>query len=334
MILVTGAAGHLGNVLVRELLARGKTVRALVLPEENCQSLSELDVELFKGDILEPDTLNAAMQGVDTVFHLAGLVAISPGQEQSLWRVNVKGTENVIEAARRAGVRRLVYTSSIHALTRPPEGVTIDESLPFDPKNPAGMYDCTKAEASLRVLHAVKEEGLNAVIVCPTGVIGPYDYRRSEMGEMILTWMKSNPSMIVDGAFDFVDVRDVAQGHLLAAELGRTGETYILGGEHISVKRLCQLVKDYAGNHAPTIKIPLPLAMFFSRFAEIYYRLSRKRPTFTRYSLETLLSNSKISSGKAKKELGYQPRNLAVSLADTVRWWMEHRNLVRPTLRL
>jgi dihydroflavonol-4-reductase len=333
MNLVTGAAGHLGNVLVRELLARGQPVRALILPGEDTLALQGLDCEMVRGNVLDPASLNQAMQGVDVVYHMAALVSIVEDHAPLLYKVNVQGTRNVISAAHQAGVRRLVYTSSIHALTRPPDGVTIDETLPFDPQNPAGSYDRTKAEASLAVQQAA-QFGLDAVIVCPTGVLGPYDFRRSEMGEMVLSWMKRGIGIVVNGFFDFVDVRDVAAGHILAAERGRTGETYILGGERISVTRIHHLVQQAAQLRAPAVNIPLPLAMFSARFAEIYYRLTNTRPRFTRYSLETLVSNSQISSAKANNSLGYRARSLADTLADTVAWWMENQKLVKSSVRI
>jgi dihydroflavonol-4-reductase len=333
MILVTGAAGHLGNVLVRELISRGEHVRVLILPGEDTFSLTDLQVERVEGNILDEKSLDKAFDGIEYVYHLASIVSISPGQEELLRRVNIEGTKNVLHAAKRAGIKRLVYTSSIHALTRPPQGVTIDETLPFDPHNPAGAYDATKAAASLAVLEAVKE-GLDAVIVCPTGVIGPYDYRRSEMGEMLLEWMGKGVNFMIEGFFDFVDVRDVAVGHILACEKGKSGETYILGGERIHIERMCRTVKEFIGLYAYIVKIPLSLAFFVTPFTEVYYRLTHKRPRFTRYSLETITSNSNISSDKAHNELGYFPRSLLNSIQETVTWWQENHNAIKPTLRV
>jgi dihydroflavonol-4-reductase len=305
----------------------------LILPGEDCSALEGLNIEKVEGNVLDPASLARAMQGIEVVYHMAALVSIVEDHAPLLYKVNVEGTRNVIEAARQAGIRRLIYTSSIHALTRPPDGVTIDESLPFDPHNPAGAYDRTKAEASLAVQQAARE-GFDAVIVCPTGVLGPYDYRRSEMGEMVLTWMKRGVGIVVNGFFDFVDVRDVANGHILAAERGACGETYILGGERISVPQIHQLVQQAAHLHQPAVNIPLPLALFTARFAEIYYRVTKTRPRFTRYSLETLVSNSQISSAKAARQLGYSPRRLADSLVDTVAWWLQNRKLVKASVRI
>jgi dihydroflavonol-4-reductase len=210
--------------------------------------------------------------------------------------------------------------------------VEIDETLPFDPKNPAGGYDRTKAAASLAVQQAMME-GLDAVIVCPTGVIGPYDYRRSEMGEMILEWMDPKISILIDGAFDFVDVRDVARGHILAAERGRSGESYILSGERIDISSIRQMVKEFTGTYRPAIQVPLPVAMVAARFSELYYRLSKTRPRFTRYSLETVISNSLINCNKARQELGYRARSLRETILDTVMWWRENRLSIQPSLR-
>jgi dihydroflavonol-4-reductase len=333
MILVTGATGHLGNVLVRELLARGNKVRTLILPGEDCKELNGLEVERFEGDITRPETLYPALVDVDQVFHMAALVSIIQGQEGLLKNINVQGTRNMLEAARKAKVRRFIYTSSIHALARPPEGVTIDESLPFDPENPAGAYDRSKAEASLIVQEAARQ-GLNAVIVCPTGVIGPYDYRRSEMGEMVLEWMSRKINVVIEGFFDFVDVRDVACGHILAGETGQIGQTYILGGERIRVAQLAKLVKQVTGQTARLVKIPLSLALFATNFTQLYYGWTHTRPRFTRYSIETLVSNSVISSDKARRELGYTARSLQESIHDTVGWWFENRARVKASLRI
>ena len=332
MITITGATGHLGNALVRELKKTGKEVRVLLLPGEECRALNGLEVECVEGNILQEETLDRAFAGVDEVYHLAALVSIVPGNEDLLRSVNIEGTKNVINAARRAKVRRLIYTSSIHALSRPPEGITIDESLPFDINNPAGAYDRTKAEATLAVKAAVKE-GLDAVIVCPTGVIGPYDYRCSEMGGLLQQWMVKRINLLVDGSFDFVDVRDVALGHILAGERGNRGETYILSGERIRLESMCRMVKQFLDLRSLIVNIPHRLAIFATNFTELYYDLTKSKPRFTRYSLETVISNSLISSEKARRELGYKPRSMRETIRDTVEWWLENRVLVKSYLR-
>ena len=323
MILVTGAAGHIGNVLVRELLKKKKDVRALILPGEDVSSLQGLSIEMAEGNVLDPESLDIAMLGVEKVFHLAGVISIMPGKNEWMRRVNVEGTKNVLSAAKKAGVKRLVYTSSIHALSRNWMGM-INEEVPFDPDNPVGGYDRTKAEASLAVLDAV-EDGLDAVIVCPTGVIGPFDYRGSEMGDLILDWLMKRINFLVRGAYDFVDVRDVARGHILACERGKTGEVYILSGWQIKVMELKQLVQEVLGKKIPAITLPMWVAKIDAWISPLYCRLLHKRPRFTKYSLETLESNSKVSCKKAKKELGYKPRSLAKTIKDTVAWLLKEK---------
>ena len=323
MILVTGASGHIGNVLVRELVEQGELVRALVLPDEKLRSLQGLPVEIARGDVLEPAMLEAAMQGVDLVFHLAGMISIMPGQDERVWQVNVEGTRNVLQAAREAGVRRIVHTSSIHALERAPADVMMDERLSFDPRNPVGMYDRSKAEASLLVLEAVRE-GLDAVVVCPTGVIGPYDFLGSEMGALILGWLRKGVSLLIDGAYDFVDVRDVAHGMILAAQKGKAGQVYILSGEQVRLPRLQEIVREISGIPSRMMKIPAGLALFCAHFTPWYYRLSKTKPRFTRYSVVTVMGNSNISSERARSELGYRARSISESVADTVAWFRDN----------
>jgi len=323
MDLVTGAAGHIGNVLVRELLASGVAVRALVLPGEDLQSLQGLAIEKVEGNILDLPSLLHAMQGIENVYHLAGVISILPGRDELVRKVNIQGTHNVLQAARQVGVRRVLYTSSIHALSRDCSGV-IDEKVPFDANNPAGEYDRSKAEASLAVLQAVRS-GLDAVIVCPTGVIGPHDYRDSEMGGLLRDLMKRKVHWLVEGGYDFVDVRDVANGMLKAMHKGRKGEVYILSGEQINVRQLKETVQRTMGFVTPGIQVPLGLVRFISHFTPLYYRLTGQTPKLTEYSLETICSNFNISSAKAKRELGYTSRPLAKTIADTIHWWQQNK---------
>ena len=333
MNLVTGGAGHLGNVLVRELVDRGEVVRVLILPGEDTQSLFSLPVEIVEGNVLDSVSLIKAMDGVDVVFHMAGLVSITPEGEALMRAVNVQGTKNVIDAVKATGVEMLIYTSSIHALERPPMGVSIDEACQFDPENPAGAYDCTKARASLLIKEAA-QAGLDARIVCPTGVVGPFDFRRSEMGELIRSWAKSPINFGLEGAFDFVDVRDVAAGHILVRDQGQPGETYILGGERIEFRALHNLVKTATGKQKRLISFPLPLVKIIAPMAEMFYKITKTKPLITRYSVETIVSNSDISSEKARKELGYKPRKLAKTITDTIEWWRENFRKTKKSLRL
>jgi Nucleoside-diphosphate-sugar epimerases len=321
MDLVTGATGHIGNVLVRELRARGRQVRVLVLPGEDLTPLHGTTVQVMRGNVLDPRSLAAAFEGIETVYHLAGVISIMPGPQPQLQRVNVDGTKNVILAALHCHVRRLVYASSIHALKYAPAGQIVDENLPFDPKNSHGAYDRSKAEASLAVLDACRHRGLDAVLVCPTGVIGPYDFNGSEMGEVVYSASSVFPMSYIDGAYDFVDVRDVVDGMIAAAQLGRCGQTYILGGNRVTVRGLVQFARSAANRlPLPSIKVPLFLAKLGAQIMPTYYRWTGKRPALTPYALETLASNSTISHAKAEAELGFRSRLLSESIRDTLCW--------------
>ncbi len=323
MWLVTGAAGHVGNVLTRKLLERGEKVRAMILPGECRESISGLDVETVEGDVLDVESVFQSMQGIRGVFHLAGVISIMPGANPLVRKVNAEGTKNVLRAAMESGIRKLVYISSIHAIRRVEEGV-IDESVPYDMNNPYGAYDRSKAEATLEVLQAA-ESGLEAVVACPTGVIGPYDFRGSMMGSLIHDAAAAKPTLYVDGAYDFVDVRDVADGLIAAAEKGKRGESYILSGQKISVRYLLETVREITGRNFFQLKVPFDLAKFAALFTPTYYRLVHVTPRFTPYSLEVLKSNSNISHAKATYELGYLPRSLYESLKDTVKWFLDKK---------
>ena len=320
MWLVTGATGHIGNVLVRKLLKRGEKVRALIMPNESREPLKGLDVEAVEGDVLDLDSVFESMRGV---FHLAGVISIMPGPNPFVRRVNVDGTKNILRAAKETGVDKVVYTSSIHAIQRADDGV-IDESLPFDADNPYGAYDRSKAEATLEVLNAARA-GLEAVVACPTGVIGPYDFRGSMMGAVIHDAAAAKPSLYVDGAYDFVDVRDVADGLISAAKHGKRGESYILSGNKISVRYLLETIREITGRGFFQMKIPFDLAKFAALFTPMYYRFAHATPRFTPYSLEVLKSNSNISHAKATRELGYKPRTIYESISDTVKWFLERK---------
>ena len=320
MVLVTGAAGHLGCALVRELVADGEAVRVMVLPQEDLEGLRGMPLHVMKGNVLDVGSLQEAASDVDVIYHLAGIVSIMPGKDELMHRVNVEGTANVARVARERGVRRMVYVSSIHALARPPQGTPIDESIPIDPRNPAGEYDRTKAEASLAVV-AETERGLDAVIVCPTGIIGPYDFRGiSPMGRQIRAWAQPGRHVIPEGHFDFVDVRDVARGMILAARRGGKGRIYILAGERISVEEIFTLVTQCAGTKGRAVRVPGFVAHGVAFFATLHSLLWGKKVQLTRYALETLESNSLISCSRARDELGYLPRSMQQTILDTVAW--------------
>jgi dihydroflavonol-4-reductase len=321
VLVVTGATGHIGNVLVRELLSRGEIVRALVLPDDDRRPLANLDVDIVHGDVTDPVSLRSAFSGSNVVFHLAGIVTIMPGMVSVLERVNVGGMYNVITACRATGVRRLVYTSSVHAIAEPPRGTVIDESQPFDPNHVLGDYAKSKARATLLLLDEISKGGLNAVICCPTGVIGPWDYGISNIGQLILDFASGHLKSYVSGAYDFVDVRDVTRGLILAAEKGQTGRHYIFSGAQVQVPQLMEELAHNIGYPAPTYRIPTIIARTAGILASAYYRILRRRPVFTAYSIDVLRSNSLVSSARARKELGFTTRPWQESIRDQIDWF-------------
>jgi dihydroflavonol-4-reductase len=320
---VTGATGHLGNAVVRDLLARGKRVRALVQAGDDARALSGLDVERVEGDVLRPETLDAAFAGVDVVFHLAGVVSISPLDIEVVRTVNEDGTRHVLDAVRRAGTRRLVYTSSVHALTDPAPGGVLTEEAGYDPARQESAYGRAKCRATLAVLEAARQ-GLDAVVVNPVYVIGPHDYRLSEIGELLLLLHRFPIPAGTAGCYDFIDVRDVARGHVLAAERGRTGESYLLSGSRMTVREMMTLLSRLAGRTPPRFFLPLGVAGVLARSAPLVERITRRRALLTPVAVKTLGVDFAISDAKARRELGHTSRPVAESLRDAWEWMAAH----------
>lgn len=332
MIAVIGGTGHLGNVLIRELLKKGENDVVCIVPKgEDLTPISGLPVEVRTADVTDFESINKALHGVDYVYHTAGVISISKGEWDKLYRVNVIGTKNVVEACLRNNIKRLVFTSSIHAFKEPKKGEFITEKAPLAPEY--GEYAKSKALGTLEVLKGV-EKGLDAVIVAPTGIIGPYDFKVSEMGTLILKYMKSKVFFYVDGAYDFVDVRDVAFGEILAMEKGKKGEIYILSGEKITVKEILNNLKASSGKHIVHIKIPMVLAKFSSFFTPFVTRITKEKPLFTLYSLSVLESNSDVLKDKAVSELGYNSRPIEDSLKDAYLWFKENSTKGKPFKKL
>jgi dihydroflavonol-4-reductase len=324
MNLITGATGHIGNTLARQLLARGQKVRAFIRPGKNPTALNDLKIEYAYGNILDPDSLQRALEGVDVVYHLAARISIVSGPDPETVRVNLDGTRNLIRAALRTSIRRFVYASSIYALRVPAQGM-VDESCPFDAESTRGEYDRSKAAASIEVQNAAAE-GLDAVIVCPTAVTGPFDFQMSEAGRGILYNLHPGIKFYVDGAYDFVDVRDAAAGCILAAEKGRRGETYILGGNRLTVREVAETIWKAAGGRHIGIHLPNWVADLAAEIMPVLL----DDPIVTPYSLGAVRSNSHISHARASAELDYHPRPAQQAIRDAVHWWMEQGEEFQP----
>jgi dihydroflavonol-4-reductase len=321
MIAVTGASGHIGANLIRVLLEENKKVRVLVRNDR--RSLSGLDVEVVDGDILDPESLRSAFYKADTVYHLAALISLDRRDEKKLSIINVKGTQNVVSACEACQVRRLVHFSTIHALSPFPAGQPIVETRPLINSTFGLFYDRTKASAERIVLKAV-DSGLDAVIVNPTGIIGPYDLKPSLMGEMLISLYKGDLIALVEGGFDWVDVRDVAMGAVKAARNGKTGERYILSGTWLSVKALGDLVQKVIGCSLPRFTAPMWLARIGAPFVGTYSKLCGKKPIYSSGSLFALRHHHSVSRKKAEEELGYISRPLEETIRDTFSWFKRY----------
>jgi len=320
MNVITGATGHVGNVLVKKLVSLKRKVRVLIENNTDDSVLNNLSIEKSAGNLLDPDSLERAFKDADTVYHLAAKISLIPRENDIVQRINYEGTINVIEACRKCNVKKLVYMSSVHALKEPPEGTTIDEGYPFDPDNNRGQYDKSKAMASIKVLQSIRK-GFEAVVVCPSGVIGPYDSLISFMGKTIIDFINGKIKFLIDGAYDFVDVRDVVDGTIFAADKGKTGEKYILSGQRITITEIMEILSSISKFKIPKFKVPKWFANAASILATGYYELFNIKPVFTKYSLSTLQRNSVFSHIKASRELGYNPRPVKESILDSVVWF-------------
>jgi dihydroflavonol-4-reductase len=325
-VVVTGAAGHLGACLVRTLQARGQEVRALV--HRDRRALDGLDVEVSPADVTDPISLRRAFTGADIVYHTAAYISISMGESQKLHEINVLGTENVVEACLRCDVRRLVHVSSIEALECEPLSTPVDESRPLIQGGSSAPYACSKA-ASERQVREGMDRGLDAVILYPTALIGPYDYRQGFPNAGLLEICEGRLWALVEGGFDWVDVRDVAEGILQAAERAPAGARYILSGHWASLHDLAELAHEVTGAPVPRLVFPMWMARIGVPFAAAACRLTGRRPLYTSAALIPLSGNRNISHARATRELGYRPRPLRQSVVETLLWFENQGVLAR-----
>lgn len=323
---ITGATGHIGFALLKKLEAQGERVRILI--RKDTDQFDGIDCEKAYGDVTDQKSLEAAFEGADVVYHFAGIIDINVGNESAIWNVNFGGTCKVVGACIACGVRRLVYASSVDVYTPLPDDMVMKEEDHFFANELEGTYAKTKATATNFVLDAARRGKIDAVVVYPGACIGPYDFKVSNIGEMVRTVIKSGYPVSLDfGMYDFVDVRDVAEGAYLAAQKGRCGEGYILCGERVSVDEFIRILCRCSGHKEPKIKIGLGPVRLGAPVCEVYYKLTKTTPLFTRYSIRKLLSNCNFSIEKAREELGYEPMTAEESLRDMVEWIKEHEQI-------
>ncbi|MFA6649263.1 MAG: NAD-dependent epimerase/dehydratase family protein, partial [Candidatus Izemoplasmatales bacterium] len=320
--IVTGATGHIGNVLVKQLFQKGYEVIAIVLPKDDCKMI-EPYAEIVLGNILDVAFLETALKNVDFVFHLAGIVEIGSGKKQSIFKVNVEGTRNVVNACLKNHIKRLIYTSSVHAIPELPKTETMVEIDHFDPVLVKGNYGKSKAMATQIVMDQ-KDSDLEVVIVHPSGVLGPADYKLSNVSQMFIDFLCGRLTAYLKGGYNFVDVRDVARGIILAAEKGKRGECYILSGSEITVKELLDEISLISGRKRVKTKLAFWFILAMSYFAELYYKVVKQKPLFTHYSIVVLNSNYHFSNEKAKRELGFTTRDIKESIKDAMDFAVEN----------
>jgi dihydroflavonol-4-reductase len=324
---ITGANGHIGVNLVRSLLDRRTKVRVLVFNDRS--GLDGLAVETVRGDVRDPASLERLMSGAEVVYHLAASISLSASDWPIMEAINITGTHNVVESCLKCGVRRLVHFSSIHAIAQEPMDSPVDEMRSLVDASGSLPYDRSKAAGEREVRQGI-EQGLDAVILNPTGVIGPYDYKPSHLGAVLLLMARGKLPALVEGGFNWVDVRDVVQAAMRAEEQAPTGAKYILSGHWASVRDIAALVEDLTGTPTSRLVVPAWLARTGAPLMASFNQLTGKRPLYTRASIRALSNcNPNIICDRATSELGYHSRPLRDTLADTLRWFREAGMLER-----
>jgi dihydroflavonol-4-reductase len=303
---------------VRALLAEGRQVRALVRVDR--RAIEGLDLETVEGDVSDPESLRRLVEGADTVFHLAARISIVGPEGGLVERTNVVGVRNMVDACLKAGVRRLVHFSSIHAFDSSPRDQVIDETRDLVSGTRHQAYDRSKASGQRAVMDAVRR-GLDAVIVNPGGVVGPHDYKPSRMGTVVLDLYHRRLPAIIDGGFNWVDARDVAAGAITAEKKGRTGECYLLTGHWVHIGELSYMIGRLTGRKTPTFATPLWLAHAASYGSLAWGRLNGKVPFFAPGAVTSIRNHQRISHDKATRELGYEPRPFETTVRDTLDWF-------------
>jgi len=317
---VTGASGFLGGALVRALLAEERQVRAVDL--ERGPGLAGLDVEWMPADVLDVSSLEASFEGATTVYHLAAVISVTGDPTGRVWAVNVDGVRNVAEMALSAGVRRLVHCSSVHAYDLEAGEHPVTETSPRATAAGLPVYDRSKAAGEAALMEVI-DRGLDAVIVNPSGVIGPYDFAPSRIGSVFLALFRGRLPALIDGGFDWVDVRDVVSSMLAAETQGRRGENYLLPGHHLSLSELAAVTEEVSGVPKPTLTVPMRFARLWSPLADIVSRRISNPLWYTTESLHALRFDPAVSGAKAETELGHRPRPFDDTVKDIHHWFID-----------
>jgi dihydroflavonol-4-reductase len=321
-VLITGASGFVGSAVARLLVERGHTVRALIRRTSPTFHLAGLPLDFVEGDLRDPASICSALAGVRWLFHVAADYRLWARDPSELTATNVTGTRIVMEEAMRAGVERVVYTSSVATLAPRADRGPADESVPLAENEAIGAYKLTKVQAE-RTVEALVAQGLPAVIVNPSTPVGPRDVRPTPTGRMILNAAAGRVPGFVDTGLNLVHVDDVAAGHLAALERGRIGERYILGGQDASLREILATVAELAGRRPPRLKVPRSAVVPIAVAAELIARFTGREPLITRDGLRMSRAMMFFSSAKAERELGYQARPYAEGVRDAIAWFRE-----------
>lgn len=322
-VFVTGGNGFMGSRIVRHLLARGHRVVALVGADLDCENLAGLDVEQREFDLLDEHGVTDALEGGELLIHNAACYSFWEPNPETIYRVNIDGTQNVMRAARLHGYEKIVYTSSTATLTPSiNRRVETEESL-FDLRSFQGHYKSSKVLAEIAVLREIAQ-GLPVSIVHPTTVVGRGDRRPTPTGTLIIHFLNGIMLAYADTLLNVVDVDDVAEGHVLALELGVAGRQYILGGENLSMAEVTVILSELTGIPAPRVKLPPRLLLWAGHAAEwVANHITHRRPVVDVEAALHSLSNRASDSGRARKELGFDPAPARVALAKAAGWFLE-----------
>src|SRR5271165_122286 len=318
--LVTGATGFVGSAVARALIGMGHDVRILTRPNSDRRNLANLAAEVAEGSLEDASSLARAVAGCRYLFHVAADYRLWVTDPAPMFRANVEGTRALMRAALDAGVERVVYTSSVATLGLVPQG-SADEETPSNVEDMIGPYKRSKFQAEEVVRGLIARRGLPAVIVNPSTPVGPRDRKPTPTGRLILKAARGQMPGYVETGLNIVHVDDIAAGHLAAAELGRVGERYILGGENLSLAKILEEVAQAAGRRAPRIRVPYTVSYAVAIGAEAMARLSGKQPFITLDGVRMARKKMYFTSEKASRELGYTPRPARHAIADAIGWF-------------
>ena len=322
--LVTGATGFVGAAVLRRLLARGETLRVLTREASDRRNIAGLEVEVAGGDLTDRASLTRAVRGCAALYHVAADYRLWVPDPEAIYRVNVEGSRDLLLAAAEAGVSRMVYTSSVATLGLNRDGSPADETTPVGLGDMIGHYKRSKFLAEQEVRRLIADDGLPVVIVNPSTPVGPRDVKPTPTGRMVLEAAAGRMPAFVDTGLNLVHVDDVAAGHLLAFELGRIGERYVLGGSDMTLAEILAAITRLTGRRPPKVRIPHNAILPLAYGAEAWARLRGKgEPFVTVDGVKMAKKKMFFSSAKAGKELGYQARPPEAALADAVQWFRE-----------